>query len=131
MNFPLWFIYDLLDMGADPNIQGDIEEKETPLMTAVRLQKPEVVRLLLEHDERSGDPEFQSGEGKSAIDIAREVGHPRILDMLLHAVPSRKNQKNRNSQNRKNQNRKNQKTQGGRRRKTKKRRVSSKTHRRR
>lgn len=70
-------IRNLLNNGADPNIQNNLGE--TPLFTAVKKGNIEIIRELLEH---SADITIKNNKGKSPVDIARDKKYMHIIKML-------------------------------------------------
>lgn len=55
----------------------------TPLIDAVILQNPDVVRTLLEC---GANPKIKNNHNQSAFDIAREIGDPRIINLLENHI---------------------------------------------
>jgi tankyrase len=60
----------LLDLGADPNAVDALGW--TPVMNAAWVASVPVIKLLLAY---GADPSLVNSEGKTAIDLARDVGH--------------------------------------------------------
>jgi len=102
----------LLGQGADPNIASSNDFKVAPLHSSVAAQSLEITQMLLDHDanpdaKQQGDvtplheaahnntpaiakallkaganKHLKTTEGKSAMDLAKEIGAKEIMDML-------------------------------------------------
>lgn len=70
-------VKDLLDAGADPNIQG--EDDYTPLHHAVSNDNLEIIRLLLAHGASTKIKDF---EGVTPTEIARIMHNNAALTLL-------------------------------------------------
>lgn len=68
----------LLDHGADPQVASNA------LLRAVQNNDPEIVRMLLD---AGASPQAQDASGKSALDAARELNLPGLIDLLEKAAP--------------------------------------------
>lgn len=71
----------LLSKGADVDdaaTSGDIEGY-TPLITASRLNKKELVEFLIQH---GADVNARAGDGSTALSLATEAGHTDIIEIL-------------------------------------------------
>jgi uncharacterized protein len=71
-------LVDLVERGADVNDRcpGDAR---TPLMIAADLGLADACRVLMRH---GANPELRDHEGRTAMDIARALGHQRVLDAM-------------------------------------------------
>lgn len=103
----------LLSQGANPNYCGDgsfvvldcalqSEDQATilavltakpdlsqPLIHAIYQNKPDYVRLLLDH---GADPEAKSSDGMTALDIAKSVGYKDLVRILENATHGAKHE---------------------------------------
>lgn len=74
----------LLDVGVDPNevvrSQNPYLEIAPPLIQAVRMNHPELVRLLLKSD---ADPNIRDDEGRSPLLHAACKGNERLIHILI------------------------------------------------
>jgi ankyrin repeat protein len=68
-----------LDRGADVNRRPNFES--TPLMVAAYKGHESTVRLLLSH----GADVNANIDGDTALTVARERGHPRLVELLWQA----------------------------------------------
>ncbi len=77
----LKLVRSLLDSGVSANAPHP-QDQSGPLIFAVIGGNPDVVRLLIE---RGADIDAKTKEGKTALDIARLLKHPKIVDLLKQA----------------------------------------------
>lgn len=68
----------LLDHGANPQVAS------TALLRAVQNKDPDIVRMLLD---AGASPQAQDASGQSALDAARELNLPELIDLLEKAAP--------------------------------------------
>lgn len=103
VNHPGWTaLHYAATMGADDLIRLLIEHhayidaespnKTTPLMMAMRYNKPSTVKLLL--DEGS-DGYARNAEGKNAADIARDAGHVKLANDFVERLNADKQRRGR------------------------------------
>lgn len=71
-------VRELVSLGSDPN-RADSLEGQTPLILAARDGNYEIVSFLLE---KNANPSFKNKKGKTALDLARENGHLKIVELL-------------------------------------------------
>lgn len=71
-------VKELISLGSDPN-RADTLEGQTPLILAARDGNFEIVSFLLE---KKANPSLKNKKGKSALDLALENGHLKIVDLL-------------------------------------------------
>ena len=74
----------VLDAGADPNAQQQAGFR--PMHEAGTNANRALAELLLAH---GADPSLTNDDGKSAIDFAREKGHPEFADWLAAQRPGK------------------------------------------
>jgi ankyrin repeat protein len=68
----------LLQAGCDINAADS--NGRTPLMYAVRYQRPTAVRLLLE---RGANEKLKDKSGLTALDLAKQFGNKEIINRLM------------------------------------------------
>ncbi|XP_065192824.1 uncharacterized protein LOC135823887 isoform X3 [Sycon ciliatum] len=75
----------LIGRGADVNVQESSWFRWTPLHEAVRWNKINVVKVMLSHDSDGVtlDTTLRDGEGKTALDLAREENHEGCVQLLV------------------------------------------------
>jgi ankyrin repeat protein len=76
----------LLERGADPgavNAEGAVQASRSPLMYAAMYNHAQLTGLLLEH---GADPRRRDREGKTALDLAREMRAVHTLPLLEAAT---------------------------------------------
>lgn len=83
-------VLKLLADGDDVN-ERDEGMEQTPLMRAVQLGDPQIVRALLEH---KADVNAQDDEGNTALMLAASQGSARVVQLLLEygAIPDRRSE---------------------------------------
>ena len=69
-------------LAEDPTLVNIMDGRTSPLHEATRSNELEVVRLLLD---QGADPLLANGEGKTALDVAMELGHVAAAEMLRSA----------------------------------------------
>jgi len=74
----------MIEHGADPNLFDS--KKNSPVYEAIKLKNVEMTRFLLEN---SADPHKTGKDGKSAVDLAYEVGDPKIVAIFEELFPSK------------------------------------------
>lgn len=72
----------MIERGADPNLFGPKEN--SPVYEAIKNKNVEMTRFLLEN---SADPNKTGKDGKSAVDLAYEVGDPKIEAIFDELYP--------------------------------------------
>lgn len=72
----------LLQDGADPNFFAD-DAKVSPLHIAAQRESVDILFLLLE---AGGNPDAETEDGESVLDVAKLHGHPKILELLFYYV---------------------------------------------
>jgi ankyrin repeat protein len=72
----------LLQAGCDLNAAD--QEGRTPLMYAVKYNRPTAVRLLLE---KGANPMVKDKSGMIALDLAKQANHIEIVKLLLSKTP--------------------------------------------
>jgi ankyrin repeat protein len=63
----------------DPTLVNIMDGRTSPLHEAARNNRVEVVRLLLDH---GASPALTNGDGKTPVELATELGHIAVADML-------------------------------------------------
>lgn len=71
-------VRELVSLGSDVN-RPDAIEGQTPLILAARDGRLEIVKFLLEE---KANPLFTNKKGQTALSLALENGHQRIVDLL-------------------------------------------------
>ncbi|MCT8334804.1 ankyrin repeat domain-containing protein [Leptospira sp. 85282-16] len=71
-------VKELVSLGSDTN-QADSLEGQTPLILAARDGNYEITSFLLE---KNANPLLKNKKGKTALDLARENGHLKIVELL-------------------------------------------------
>ena len=66
-------------LAEDPTLANIMDGRTSPLHEAVRSNSQEMVRLLLDH---GANPLLTIGDGKTPLDIATELGHVEVAEML-------------------------------------------------
>lgn len=74
-------VKDLIQNQISVNVTG--RNKRTPLMAAVKFDRVETVRLLMEN---GSDPTLQNTEGDTALKLAQDEGNQEIIDILEKAL---------------------------------------------
>ncbi|EMY60240.1 ankyrin repeat domain-containing protein [Leptospira terpstrae] len=73
-------VKELVSLGCNIN-QADAIEGQTPLILAARDGSFEIVKFLLENN---AIPSLKNKKGQTALSLALENGHQRIVDLLKH-----------------------------------------------
>jgi ankyrin repeat protein len=66
-------------LAEDPTLVNIMDGRTSPLHEAARHNRAEVVRLLLDH---GANPLLTDGDGKTPLDMATELGHVAIVELL-------------------------------------------------
>lgn len=74
------FVQELLDQKAEPSASDATRDGNTALHLAVKSQRPDIGRLLLN---ARADPSFVNRQGLSPVDLARADQHETFLALLL------------------------------------------------
>jgi len=69
-------------LAEDPGLVNIMDGRTSPLHEAVKNNRAEVVRLLLDH---GADQSLTNGEGKTPFDIATGLGLAALAEMLRSA----------------------------------------------
>jgi len=78
-------VTDLLNQGADPNIQRN-DDGFTPLYGAAMLGYTQTITELLNH---GADPNLQDNRGLTPVSLARNIGNEQIARLLEEAIQQR------------------------------------------
>jgi ankyrin repeat protein len=70
-------------LAEDPNLINIMDGRTSPLHEAVRSNSTEVVGILLGH---GANPTLTNGDGKSPLDLATELGHVEVAELLRGAA---------------------------------------------
>jgi ankyrin repeat protein len=69
-------------LAEDPTLVNIMDGRTSPLHEAVRSNNVDIVRLLLEG---GANPALRNGDGKSALELATELGHTAVVELLRGA----------------------------------------------
>lgn len=75
-------VEDMLTVGVDVNVAG--KHQRTPLMAAVKFDRVETVRALVNH---GANPELKNEDGETALAMAKSRGNSEII-AVLEAPPA-------------------------------------------
>lgn len=70
----------LLDHGANPNIVDESQGNATPIILAIKNRHGVIAQMLLQ---KGADPSTKDNSNKSALEYSRELGLPKITQILL------------------------------------------------
>ena len=83
-NNDLEMVMLMIERGADPHLFG--KDQNSPLYEAIKLKNVEMTRFLLEN---GADSHKTGKDGKSSVDLAYEVGDPKIVAIFEELFPSK------------------------------------------
>jgi ankyrin repeat protein len=69
-------------LAEDPTLVNIMDGRTSPLHEAAGNNQAEIVRLLLDH---GANPHLSNGDGKTPLDLATELGHVEVAEMLRSA----------------------------------------------
>jgi ankyrin repeat protein len=70
-------------LAEDPSLVNIMDGRTSPLHEAARSNSVEVTRLLLEH---GANASLKNGDGKTPLELATELGHSAIIELLCGAI---------------------------------------------